>query len=184
MCSLVNGTQGEGIFCKIWTLRGRRSMIPVKRSCSGMPRPFVESRWTFTLALASSVSSSQGPMLGMHSVGKSITRPSYLQVTLVVCQLICSVFGTWALNFHAFLLFTVPKTRSLFPNLVKESRDKYHALDEVQKNEIIEKYAKYKESRTSGVCFSVKLKVSDISHTIAAVMVEVSAIWDLMLHQY
>ena len=181
MCSLVNRMQGEDIFYKIWTLRGRQSMIPVKRSHSGMLRPFVKFRWTFTSALASSVPSGLESMLGMHSVGKSVTRPSYSQATLVVCQLICSDSN---MNFHVFLLLTVPRRRSLLPNLVKESRDEYHALNEAQKNKIIEKYTEYKESKTSSVCFSVKSKVSDISHTIAAVMVEVSAIWDLMLHEY
>lgn len=58
--------------------------------------------------------------------------------------------------------------------LVHDHKDEYHALSKEEQDELLREFAESKETKTTGLRISVKLKVNDITRTLKAVENEVS----------
>ncbi|KAG2752759.1 hypothetical protein P692DRAFT_201706736 [Suillus brevipes Sb2] len=66
--------------------------------------------------------------------------------------------------------------KAVLQELVKdeENRAEYRQLTEVEKTSLLAEYAEHKETKSSGICISVKAKVNDVTQTLKAVENEAS----------
>ena len=68
---------------------------------------------------------------------------------------------------------TAAHGKSALPNLAKENRKGYHELLAEDKQNLVEEFRDFRVSKAVGICVKTKSKISDVTHTLAAIENEV-----------
>jgi len=68
---------------------------------------------------------------------------------------------------------TAAHGKSALPNLAKENRKGYHELAAEDKQNLVEEFRDFRVSKAVGIRVKTKSKISDVTHTLAAIENEV-----------